>query len=402
MPRRSGHFNDIRMTSPSIGLAMIHSGEQPLAGIRQEVLMHRICQLSAIALSLSALSSSAAAQQYKVTDLVADQSGVATATDPNLVNPWGLSRSSGSPWWVSDNGAGLATLYDGTGAAKSLVVTVPTGDPSVSSTGTPTGTVFNGGTGFVLPDGKPALFMFVTEDGTISAWNSGTGTSATIMVNTKSASVFKGAALATLPLPNGSSSTFLYVADFRKGRVQVYDSSFNHLGSNELFRDESLPHDYAPFDIQNIGGELYVTFARQDDQKHDEVDGPGKGYVDVFSPFGRLLRRLEHNSWLNAPWGLAMASGDFGIYSHDLLVGQFGSGNVAVFDPVTGRSIDVLRDANNAPLAIGGLWGLSFGANTATGSGTPTTLYFSAGSDGEQHGLFGTITPIQNTLGNSQ
>jgi uncharacterized protein (TIGR03118 family) len=361
--------------------------------------MHRISQLAAIAISISSLS--AIAQQYKVTNLVADQSGVATATDLNLVNPWGLSRSSGSPWWVSDNGTGLSTLYDGTGAAKSLVVTIPTGDPSVSSTGTPTGTVFNGSTGFVLANGKPAVFMFVTEDGTVSAWNG--GTSATIMVNTKSASVFKGAALATLPLPTGSSSTYLYVADFRKGRVQIYDSAFNHIGgSGELFRDQALPHGYAPFNIQNIGGELYVTFARQDDQKHDEVDGPGKGYVDVFSPFGFLLRRLEHNSWLNAPWGLAMAPGDFGIYSHDLLVGQFGSGNVAVYNPVTGRLIDVLRDSSNTPLAIGGLWGISFGGDSATGSGPATTLYFSAGSDGEQHGLFGTITPIQNTLGNSQ
>ncbi len=380
---------------------MILAGEPPLAGIRQEVFMHRICKLTAIALSVGALSLSTAAQQYKVTGLVADQSGVAPATDLNLVNPWGLSRSSGSPWWVSDNGTGLATLYDGTGAAKSLVVTVPTGDPSVSSTGTPTGTVFNGGTGFVLANGKPALFMFVTEDGTISAWNS--GTSATIEVNTKSASVFKGAALANLPMPNGSSSTFLYVADFRKGRVQVYDSSFQHVGLfDEPFRDESLPRGYAPFNIQNIGGELYVTFARQDDQKHDEVDGPGRGYVDVFSPFGRLLRRFEHGWWLNGPWGLALASGDFGIYSHDLLVGQFGTGNVAVYDPITGRFIDLLRDTNNAPLAIDGLWGISFGSGSVTGSGPATTLYFSAGSDGEQHGLFGTITPIQNTLGNSQ
>jgi len=362
--------------------------------------MHHICKLTAIALSLGVLTMSAAAQQYKVTGLVADQSGAAAATDLNLVNPWGLSRSSGTPWWVSDNGTGLATLYDGTGAAKSLIVTVPTGDPNVSSTGTPTGTVFNGSTGFVLANAKPAAFMFVTEDGTVSAWNG--GASATLEVNTKSASVFKGAALASLPIPSGSSSTFLYVADFRKGRVQVYDSSFHHVGIfDELFRDEFLPRGYAPFNIQNIGGELYVTFARQDDQKHDEVDGPGKGFVDVFSPSGWLVRRLEHSSWLNAPWGLAMAPGDFGIYSHDLLVGQFGSGNIAVYDPVTGRLIDVLRDSNNAPIAIDGLWDISFGGDS-TGSGPATTLYFSAGSDGEQHGLFGTITPVQNPLGNSR
>jgi uncharacterized protein (TIGR03118 family) len=361
----------------------------------------RARSLAVATIAIGALAPLALAQHYKQTDLVADQSGVAAATDMNLVNPWGLSRSSASPWWAADNGTGLSTLYDGTGAAKSLVVTIPTGDPNMSSTGTPTGTLFNGGTGFVLPNGKPANFLFVTEDGTISGWNG--GTSAVITVNTKSTSVFKGAAFATLPIPYGSQSTFLYVADFRKGRVQVYDSSFNHIGGiEELFRDERLPRGYAPFNIQNIGGELYVAFAKQDDQKHDEVDGPGKGYVDVFSPFGFLLRRLEHGPWLNGPWAIAMAPGDFGIYSHDLLVGQFGSGNIAVYDPVTGAFKDMLRDSNNNPIAIGGLWGLSFGSGTPTGSGPANTLYFAAGSDGEAHGLFGTITPVENTLGNAQ
>lgn len=365
---------------------------------------HSILRFAAVALGLGAFPLFTAAQQYKVTDLVSDQAGVANATDPNLVNPWGLSRSSTSPWWVSDNGTGLSTLYDGTGAARSLVVTIPTGDPNVSSTGTPTGTVFNGSTGFDLAAGKPALFMFVTEDGTISGWNPGVKpTSAVIMVNTKSASVFKGAALGTVSMPHGSSTTFLYVADFRKARIQVYDSSFNQVGGGEdFFRDEELPRGYAPFNIQNIGGELYVTFAKQDDQKHDEVDGAGKGYVDVFSPSGRLLRHLEHGWWLNGPWGLAMAPGDFGIYSHDLLVGQFGSGNIAVYDPVTGRFLDLLRDANDNPITIDGLWDISFGSGSTAVSAPATTLYFAAGSDGEQHGLLGTITPVQNTLGNSR
>jgi uncharacterized protein (TIGR03118 family) len=246
--------------------------------------------------------------------------------------------------------------------------------------------------------------MFVTEDGTISGWNSGVNpTSAVIQVNTKSASVFKGAALATLPFPSGSSSTFLYVADFRKGHVQVYDSSFNPVPVFfDSFRDDRLPRGYAPFNIQNIGGELYVAFAKQDAQKHDEVDGAGRGYVDVFTPLGILVRRLDHGWWLNAPWGMAMAPGDFGIYSHDLLVGQFGSGNIAVYDPVSGRFIDVLRDASNNPVTIDGLWDVSFASGSTTGSGSATTLYFAAGSDSEQHGMFGTITPIQNTLGNSQ
>jgi uncharacterized protein (TIGR03118 family) len=351
---------------------------------------------------LSATVAPAIAQHYRQTDLVADQSGVAMFTDPNLVNPWGLSRSSGSPWWISDNGTGLSTLYDGTGAAKSLVVTVPTGDPTLSSTGTPTGTLFNGTQGFATAPGKPSLFLFVTEDGTISGWNPGVNaTNAVITVNTKSASVFKGAAFASITLQSGSVSTFLYAADFRKGRVLIYDSSFNRVSEMEdSFRDENLPDGYAPFNIQNIGGDLYVTFAKQDDKKHDEVDGAGLGFLDVFSPTGRLVRRFEHGSWLNAPWALAMAPGDFGVYSHDLLVGQFGSGNIAVYDSATGRFKGLLRDSTNTPIAIGGLWALSFGSDG--GSGPATSLYFSAGSDGEQHGLFGTITPIENTLGNEQ
>lgn len=343
----------------------------------------------------------ALAQHYKQNNLVSDQTGVATVTDPNLVNPWGLSRGSGTPWWASDNGTGLATLYAGTGTIVPLVVTIPTGDPNSSSTGTPTGTLFNGGSGFALAPGKPALFMFVTEDGTVSGWNPGVKpTSAVIEVNTKSRSVFKGAAFATINFPHGGSATFLYAADFRRGRIQVFDSSFHHVPTEEWFRDERVPHGFAPFNVQNIGGDLYVTFAKQDAAKHDPVVGPGLGFVDVFSPLGVLLRRLEHGPWLNAPWGLVMASGDFGIYSHDLLVGNFNSGVIAVFDPASGSFKGMLNDASNNPITIGGLWDLSFGSDGT--SGAATVLYFSAGSDGEQHGLFGTITPVENTLGNSQ
>ncbi len=352
-----------------------------------------------VVLSLAAIAPQLHAQHYLQTNLVSDQSGAAAATDPNLVNPWGMSRSSGSPWWLSDNGTGLSTLYTGTGTAESLVVTIPTGDPTMSTTGTPSGTMYNGTTGFVLPNAKPANFLFVTEDGTISGWNG--GAAAVIVVNTKSASVFKGVAQATIQFPSIGPVSYLYVADFRKGRVQVYDSSFNHVHVMEQqFRDDWLPRGYAPFNIQNIGGELYVTFAKQDSAKHDEVDGAGLGFVDVFSPFGFLLRRLQHGPWLNGPWALAMAPGDFGIYSHDLLVGQFGSGNIAVYDPVTGEFKGLLEDSTNTPIAISGLWGLSFGSGGTSGSAT--ALYFTAGPDDENHGLFGTITAVENTLGNSQ
>jgi uncharacterized protein (TIGR03118 family) len=354
---------------------------------------------AALALVLLALPAASLAQHYKQTNLVSDLAG-ATTLDTNLVNPWGLSRSSGSPWWVSDNGTGLSTLYTGAGVTQGLVVTIPPADTS-SPTGTPTGTIFNGGTGFTLAPTKPALFMFVTEDGTVSGWNPGVlPTTAVIKVNTHSRSVFKGVTMATATLTTGPAS-LLYVADFRRGRVQVYDTNFQSVRVGEdAFEDESIPRGYAPFNIQNIGGDLYVAFAQQDSAKHDEVDGAGLGYVDVFSPSGRLLRRMEHGPWFNAPWGLTLASGDFGIYTHDLLVGQFGSGEILAFDPVTGKFKGRLVDANNQPLTNDGLWGISFG-NGGT-AGAANALYFSAGTNHEADGTLGSITAVENTQGNDQ
>jgi len=360
----------------------------------------------ALSVSILAIATSSLhgqpAQHYKQTNLVADTSG-ATTTDPNLVNSWGISRSSGSPWWVSDNGTGLATLYNGnTGAIVPLVVTIPTGDPNASPTGTPTGQVYNGTQGFQVAKGAPAAFIFATEDGTISGWNSSANPStALIMVNTKSASVFKGLALATVNSPSGQSADFLYAADFRKNRIAVYDTNFKpiHL-FGDAFEDHRIPHGFAPFNVQNIGGNLYVCFAKQDDQKHDEVDGPGLGYVDVFSPTGRLLLRLQHGSWLNGPWGLAQAPSDFGQFSHDILVGQFGSGQILAFDPLTGDFKGWLFGTDNNPITIDGLWGIAFGNGAA--AGPATTLYFAAGPGGESHGLVGTLTAVENVLGGDQ
>lgn len=350
--------------------------------------------------ALTALPTPFFGQHYKVTKLVSDQSG-ASHHDANLVNPWGLSRSSGSPWWISDNGTGLSTLYDGTGVAQPLVVTIPPAS-SKSKTGTPTGTIFNGSLGFELAKGKPAIFLFVTEDGTISGWNPGVKpTTAVIKVNHGDKSVFKGVTMATARLSDTKTAAFLYVADFRQGRIEVYDQSFHPFsGLDGSFEDAQLPHGYAPFNIQNIGGDLYVGFALQDSAKHDEVDGSGLGYVDVFSPQGRLLRRFEHGPWFNAPWGLTLASADFGIFSHDLLVGQFGSGEILAFDPQTGHFKGRLRDANDAPIRSDGLWGLSFG--NGGGAGPANTLYISAGTNHEQDGLFSGIVAIENPQGNDQ
>jgi len=354
-----------------------------------------------IAFAASALAQDSL-QQYTQTNLVSNQAGAVQSPDQDLVNSWGLSRSSSSPWWVSDNGSGKATLYDGGGTKQARVVTIPTGDPSVSATGTPTGTIFNGSSiDFLLAPGKPALFLFVTEDGTVSGWNPGVNpTEAVIEVNEKGKSVFKGGTIAQVN-KGGVSATYLYVADFRRGRVRVYDTTFHHVPvGEERFDDDRLPEGYAPFNIQNIGGNLYVSFAKQDDKKHDEVDGPGFGYVDVFSPWGRLLLRLEHGPWFNAPWGLTLASSDFGLFSHDALVGQFGSGEILAFNPVTGEFEGKLLNTSNQPITIDGLWALAFG-NGAT-AGPATSLFFTAGPNQESNGLFGTITAVQKIQGNDE
>jgi uncharacterized protein (TIGR03118 family) len=366
--------------------------------VSTEICRHaRRWSLASVAVfSLAAALTAQPTQHYKQTNLVSDMPGVAAVTDPNLVNAWGMSRSSGSPWWISDNGPGLTTLYNGAGAIQSLVVTIPGAD---GGGGTPTGQVFNGTNDFQLTPGNPARFIFVTEDGTVSGWNPAVNaTVAQIKVNTHSASVFKGMALATAGTASGVNANYLYVADFRKGRVNVYDANFHraHLG-DDAFEDESIPRGFAPFNVQNIGGNLYVAFAQQDSAKHDEVDGAGLGYVDVFSPGGRLLHRLQHGKWFNAPWGMAQAPTDFGANSHNILVGQFGSGQILVFDPVTGQFKGPLYDATNTPITIDGLWGIAFGGGTT--SGPSNTLFFTAGPNGEQDGLFGTITAIENVLG---
>jgi uncharacterized protein (TIGR03118 family) len=355
------------------------------------------------------LSASADAQQYKQTDLVSDLPG-ATFQDARLVNPWGLSRSSGSPWWVADNGTGVSTLYDGGGNAQALVVTIPPG--AGGTAGVPTGTVFNGTTDFKLPNGNPARFLFVGQDGTISGWNG--GAQATVM-STDPRAVYMGAAIATR-----SGASYLYVANFSQRRIDVFDGSFHrvragqgehdssrealdaqHGDSRDAFRDERLPRGFSPFNVQNIGGSLYVAFAKLDPEEAEEVPGAGLGYVDAFSPSGRLLRRLEHGPWLNAPWGLALAPGDFGSFSHNLLVGQFGSGEIAAYDVASGRFVGKMQDAASAVISIEGLWALSFGNGAS--AGPLNTLYFTAGIEDETHGLFGTLTPVSGApLGNGQ
>ena len=344
------------------------------------------------------------AQHYHQTNLVSDLPGKAKILDPHLKNPWGLSRATDSPWWVSDNNSGFSTLYDGKGAIQSLVVTIPS-DHAQSPTGSPTGTVFNGTDDFQLTPGNPAtaaIFLFVSEDGEISAWNPNVDqTHAKEKVHQSTKSVFKGA---TLAVDNGHD--FLYVADFRQGKILKYDTNFKQVPTLPgAFLDFVSQLGFAPFNIQNIGGNLYVGFAKQNASKHDNLEGPGLGFVVAFDTKGSPLMFLEYGPWFNAPWGLALAPSDFGAFSHKLLVGNFGSGEILAFNADTGRFEGKMVDKSGKTIRIDGLWALSFASGDAmSGSGPGNALYFTAGINKEVDGLFGTLTAEPSDLiqGNGQ
>ena len=334
---------------------------------------------------------------YQQTNLVSDIAGVALFTDANLKNPWGLSHSAASPWWISDNGTGLTTLYNGHGrkfpVTSPLVVTIarPGGSPA-GTTAAPTGNVFNNsGGGFVVSENGnsgSSVFMFATEDGTISGWNPNVDLTHTILAVDRSAvgagAVYKGLAIA------GNS---IYATNFRFGEVEQFDSNFNLVRSftdNQLANTCPLPGQcFAPFGIQNIGGNLYVTFALQNAAKHDDEGGPGRGFVDVFDTNGNLLKRLISRGALNSPWGLALAPPNFGQFSNDLLVGNFGNGRINAFDPNTGALLGQLKNQKGLIISINGLWGLAFGNGHAAGQ--TDELFFTAGINDEANGLFGKI-----------
>lgn len=322
------------------------------------------------------------------TDLVSDVPGRAALLDPQLVNPWGIAFSPTGPFWVADNGTGVSTLYNTAGAKQGLVVSLA---PDVAGgPAAPTGVVFNGGSGFEVAPGKPARFLFATEGGTISGWNTGALPTQSIRMVDHSANgaIYKG-----LAIGNAGVGDLLYAADFHNGRIDVFDTSFAPVSLSGGFVDPSLPAGFAPFNIQNLAGRLYVTYALQDGAGEDDVAGAGNGYVDVFDLNGSLLQRLVSAGPLNSPWGLAIAPAGFGPFANDLLVGNFGDGRIHAFDPVTGTLLDSLEDPQGNPIEIDGLWGLIFG-NGGNG-GNANTLYFTAGIAGdgakEDHGLFGAI-----------
>jgi uncharacterized protein (TIGR03118 family) len=341
------------------------------------------------AVAATGLAGAADARQqanvYAVHALVSDGTAVqAPATDASLVNAWGLVAGPSTPWWTANNGSNTSTLYNGAGAKQALSVSVP---------GSPSGAVFNGvATDFaVSSNGKSAAarFLFSTEGGKILGWNPAVDATTAVLGADRSSggAIYKG--LATV-------ADRLYATDFHNGRVDVFDASFAPVSLPGAFSDATIPKGFAPFGIQALAGNVFVTFAQQDSARKDDVPLPGKAYVDELTPDGKLVARVvnsgKKNAPLNAPWGLAMAPAGFGVFGGDLLVGNFGNGRISAYTErgATWVYKGQLRAADGTPIAIDGLWGIAFGNGAA--AGPTTTLYFAAGPGGEKHGLVGSIT----------
>jgi uncharacterized protein (TIGR03118 family) len=360
-----------------------------------------------------------AANRYEVTSLVSDIKGEASNVDPVLQNAWGVAFSPGaSPFWVSDNATGCSTLYNGDGTIVSLHVKIPLPgnvtpssacqhvdpkNPPKQAPAAPTGMVWNATTNpttaFLVPGTTlPASFIWATEDGTISAWTGGLGNlnpplpqnNAVLAVdnpNPTNGAVYKGLVFGT-----NVNGVFLFATNFRGATVDVFDHNYKLITVDGGFKDPKIPAGYAPFGIENIDGDLFVTYALQNPAKHDDMAGPGHGFVDVFDTDGHLLRRFASRGPLNSPWGIARASHDFGPFSGLILVGNFGNGKINAFSS-HGQFIDELDFPNGKPLVIDGLWKLTLGGGAKSSS---DTLYFTAGPNGETDGLFGTITPASD------
>jgi uncharacterized protein (TIGR03118 family) len=363
---------------------------------------------------LSMLPVASFAQHYTQQNLVSDTTqpnnadGSAVAVDANLKNAWGLARGASSPWWVNNAGTGTSTLYSGAGAVAPLVVTVPNAKGATGPSG-PTGMIFNGTADFNIAPKNPATFIFATINGTISGW----GPPATPVVANKSTAVNKvdeskdGAVFTGLTWIELEGHHFLLAANFSQKQIEMFDANFNRLPiSSALFDDDTLPHDFAPYNVQAVSGFVVVTYAKQNASKTGADDNCGEqcGFVDLFNTHGALVRRLQAGSWLRAPWGVALAPQDFGFFSHDLLIGNRFGGTISAYDAATGNFLGDLLDANDQPIAIDGLWGLEFdnrGNNEAGTQATPSTgpaLFFAAGINHYADGLYGTLTPVPAEL----
>ena len=342
-------------------------------------LTHSLCRQAGLcaALLLYAFSQCLSAGTiYSQNNLVSDVSGLANNFDPNLKNPWGVSFAPKSPFWVSDQATSLSTLYDGAGHALSLVVTIP----KIGSPNGPTGQVFNGTTSFNLPDGSPALFLFATLDGQLTGWNPGTGTNA-VNVATTAGAIYTG-----LALDNVGAANYLYAAD-NTGHIDVFDSSFTNV-TNTTFAGKFVdPHAIAgfnPFNIQDINGDLYVTYAKN-------VLGIGQpgGFVDEFDGSGNFLKRIATNGSLYAPWGITLAPAKFGSLSGDLLIGQFGDGEILAYNPSNDTFVGTLNGKNGQPIVNPFLWALD--VRTGGPGVNLNAVYFTAGYNNQADGLFGDI-----------
>jgi uncharacterized protein (TIGR03118 family) len=338
-------------------------------------------------------------QFYLQHNLVSDGFVPADITDSNLVNAWGLVAGPTTPWWIADNGTGKATLYN---VATGTIVATFTVPGAGGAQGNPTGQVFNGGTGFVVNNGvgspAAARFIFSSEDGTISAFKG--APIVTVVPNAQApahGAIYKG-----LAIDSSTGGQFLYATDFHNAKVDIFDSSFHAVTIPGAFTDPNIPSGFAPFGIQTINGTIYVTYALQDEDQEDDVAGPGNGYVDAYDTSGNLIRRVASAGELNSPWGLALAPNNFGRFSGDLLVGNFGNGRIHAFDPnqltEAGEfeAVGLLHSASGGPVDIEGLWALQFGHGTAATSanGLTNTLFFTAGPGEEEHGLFGSLVNV--------
>ena len=326
--------------------------------------------------------------EYEQTNLVSDVAGLASVTDTNLQGAWGITRSATSPWWVNSTASGLSLLFDGTGQPIPLIVAVPP-----TNGATPTGIVFNGGNGFQVASNKPARFIFVTLNGTISGWSSTQVIPkvAELKVNNTGHAGYTGAALAQL---NGADT--LYVANYFGNRIELFDTNYDTVGlAPDAFTDPDVPPSLSVFNIQLVGDVLFVTYAPTN--VLGLGGGPGQGFVSSFNTDGSLIGHLRHGPWMDAPWGVTLAPDNFGRFSNDLLVGMFASGHIAAFDSRHGQFDGFLEGVDGQPITIGtgkGLWGLGFG-NGAT-AGPTNSLYFAADivTQGVFHGLFGALNTV--------
>lgn len=399
----------------------------------------RLPSLIVLGATLGFFPTPGAAQKYVQKNLVSDLAlpdnadGSKVFQDPTFLNPWGITRSQTGPWWINLNNFGWSSIYNGSGSPQAFIneadgtkgafVVVPTSPTfPAGSISNPTGIVYNGSSNDFLmpkgtPAGQPAVFIFVGEDGTISGWNPAVNVPAgqtppspnpALLVDNAQGGAITGAVYkgATSALFNGQH--YLYATNFRSGQVEVYDTNFKPVkfsddqflpdgdgNADDFFffnvNGERVPKGFAPFNIQNIGGNLFVTYAKQNAQKHDDVAGPGNGYVEIYTPDGRHINHLQHGDWMNSPWGVVWTPRDFGHFSNSILVGNFGSGWIAAFNGFTYQFEGFLQNPDGSLLTIDGLWSLTFGNDGS--AGPATTLYFTAGPNSENDGLFGNLVP---------